>query len=91
MRYMWGPSEFASTGTLRDHDRLDRLRELNLPTLFLVGEYDEARPETVLKFQALVPGAAVKVIPNAGHLVNVDQTKAFNEVLADFMASAERR
>jgi proline iminopeptidase len=89
--YMWGPSEFVSTGTLRDHDRVDRLRDLKLPTLFLVGEYDEARPETMLKFQALVPGSVVKVIPSAGHRVDVDQTKAFNEALAAFVASAERR
>ena len=89
--YMWGPSEFVSTGTLRDHDRVDRLRDLKLPTLFLVGEHDEARPETMLKFQALVPGSVVKVIPDAGHVVNVDQTKAFNEALAAFLASAERR
>jgi proline iminopeptidase len=89
--YMWGPSEFVSTGTLRDHDRVDRLRDLKLPTLFLVGEYDEARPETMLKFQALVPGSVIKVIPNAGHDVHIDQTKAFNEALAEFVASAERR
>lgn len=89
--HMWGPTEFVSTGTLRHHDRVDRLRELMLPTLFLVGEYDTARPETMLKMQALVPGSALKVIPGAGHAVPIDQTRAFNEALAEFMASAERR
>ncbi len=45
--YMWGPSEFHATGTLRDYDRTDRLGELSVPTLFTTGEYDEAMPETV--------------------------------------------
>ncbi len=88
--YMWGPSEFVATGTLRDYDRVDRLRELALPTLFMAGEYDEARPATMLKFQALVPGSVVKVIPDAGHSISVDQTKLFNDTLAEFMAAAER-
>jgi proline iminopeptidase len=89
--YMWGPTEFVSTGTLRDYNRIDRLPELDIPTLFLVGEYDEARPETMLEFQALVPGSVVKVILGAGHLVNVDQPQAFNDALADFLASVEGR
>ncbi len=89
--YMWGPSEFVSTGTLRDYDRSSRLHELKLPTLFMVGEYDEARPATMLKFQAMVPGSVVKVLPDAGHGSFVDQTAAYNATLADFMAAAERR
>jgi proline iminopeptidase len=89
--YMWGPTEFVSTGTLRDYSRIDRLPELDIPTLFLVGEYDEARPETMLEFQALVSGSVVKVIPGAGHLVNVDQPQAFNDALAEFFALVEAR
>lgn len=89
--YMWGPSEFVATGTLRNHDRTSRLTELKLPTLFMVGEYDEARPATMLKFQALVPGSVVKVLPNAGHGSYVDQTKAYNDTLIEFMSAAERR
>jgi proline iminopeptidase len=89
--HMWGPSEFVSNGTLRAYDRLDRLKELKLPTMFLVGEFDEARPATMLKFQAQVPGSVVKVIPNAAHAVPTDATQEFNEALAQFMESAERR
>ncbi|HEY5558950.1 MAG TPA: proline iminopeptidase-family hydrolase [Steroidobacteraceae bacterium] len=88
--YMWGPSEFVSTGTLRNYDRIGRLPELDIPTLFLVGEYDEARPETMREFQTLVPGSVVKVIPGAAHLVNVDQTAAFNDAIAGFLASVDQ-
>jgi proline iminopeptidase len=89
--YMWGPAEFVSTGTLQNYDRIDRLRELNLPSLFLVGEYDTARPDSMVRFQALVPRSLVKVVPGAGHGVMFDQTEAFNNALADFLAAAERR
>jgi proline iminopeptidase len=89
--YMWGPSEFVATGTLRDYDPVARLHELDLPVMFLAGEYDEARPETMRQFQKLVPGSIVKVIPGAAHSVNVDQTEAFNAVLSEFLSSVENR
>jgi proline iminopeptidase len=90
-KYMWGPSEFVANGTLRDYDRMGRLHELKLPTMFMAGEFDEARPSTMLKFQALVSGSIVKIIPNAGHSVFVDQTKAVNDALSEFMKDAEQR
>lgn len=88
-QYMWGPSEFVSTGTLRDYDQIDRLHELSLPVLFLVGEYDEARPETVREFQKLVSGSQVTVIPDAAHVSNWDQPEAFNAAVSEFLAGVE--
>ena len=89
--YMWGPSEFLSTGTLRDYDRIDRLHELSLPVHFLAGAYDEARPETMREFQALVPGSVVTIIPDAGHGSNVDQPEAFSAAVNKFLAGVEGR
>ncbi len=89
-KYMWGPSEFVSTGTLREYDRTEELSKVNLPTSFLVGEYDEARPETVREFQARVPGSIVKVITGAAHMSDIDQTEAFNEIVAEFLGSVEK-
>lgn len=87
--YMWGPSEFVSTGTLRDYDRIDRLPELDVPVLFLAGEYDEARPGTMREFQRLVDGSEVVIIPDAGHVSNVDQPAAFNEAVTVFLRRIE--
>jgi proline iminopeptidase len=88
--YMWGPSEFLSTGTLKDYDRIDQLSKLDLPVLFLAGEYDEARPETMREFQAMVRGSKVKVIPNAGHTIGNDQPLALNQAINEFLASVEK-
>ncbi|ALM54027.1 proline iminopeptidase-family hydrolase [Halomonas huangheensis] len=87
--YMWGPSEFVSTGTLRDFDRTGQLSEIDIPTLFIAGEYDEARPETMKEFQAQVEGSEVEIVADAGHLVNVDQPEAFNAAVAEFLASVD--
>lgn len=89
--HMWGPSEFISTGTLRDYDRVQQLGDLKLPTLFVIGEYDEVRAETVREFQARVAGSIVRVVPDAGHSIQRDQSRAFNEVIAEFISDTERR
>jgi proline iminopeptidase len=90
-RYMWGPSEFRSTGTLRDYDRTARLGELRLPVLLVAGEFDEARPATVYEYQRRIPGARVAIIPGAGHAMVVDDPVATTGAVREFLAGAERR
>lgn len=65
--YMWGPTEFTATGTLINYDRVQSLKNIKVPTLFITGEFDEARPTTVKYFQSLVPNSRFVVIESAGH------------------------
>lgn len=65
---MWGSSEFVSTGTLRNYDGEPLLAKLDGPhTLFIDGQYDEARPTTLAGFAQRVPGAEFGVVPGAAH------------------------
>lgn len=65
---MWGKSEFVSTGTLRNYDGEPLLARLDgKHTLFIVGQYDEARPVTAAGFADRVPGSELAVIPGASH------------------------
>ena len=65
---MWGSSEFVSTGTLKNYDGEPLLAKLDGPhTLFIDGQYDEARPVTLAAFAARVPGADFAVVPGAAH------------------------
>ena len=75
--YMCGPSEFTATGTLKDLDVTPELRTLNVPTLFICGEFDEARPDTTRAYSKLVPSASIVVIPGAAHIANFDQPEAY--------------
>jgi proline iminopeptidase/L-proline amide hydrolase len=74
---MWGGSEFVSTGSLRDYDgepllgRLDGAR-----TLFVCGQFDEARPATIAGFAERVPGASFAVIEDAAHGIWNDNPEA---------------
>jgi len=82
---MQGPSEFTITGTLKDYDAKAFLPEIQVPTLFVVGQYDEALPSTVAGFARRVPGAEMKIVPGAGHLGMQDEPDAYCQVIRSFL------
>jgi proline-specific peptidase len=84
---MWGSSEFVSTGTLRDYDGEPLLVKLDGPrTLFMVGQYDEARPVTAIGFARQMPGAELAVIPGAAHGLFGDRPDETIGVLRGWLA-----
>jgi len=87
--YMWGPTEFYATGNLLDFDVTGRLREITVPVLFITGEFDEARPETVAGFQRLIEGARLEVIKDAGHATLSKKPEQYRSLLEAFLDSAE--
>lgn len=65
--------------------------KIAVPTLVVVGQDDQLTP--VSEAQALVdaiPGARLAVVPDAGHLVNIEQPEAFNALLLDFLLGPAR-
>jgi proline iminopeptidase len=87
--YMWGPSEFYADGTLVDFDLTDRLHEIDVPVMFVTGEFDEARPETVAEFHKLVPGSQLMVIPGVGHASMSKKPQEYRDLLENFLDSVE--
>lgn len=85
--YMWGPTEFTATGTLKNYDRLAELKEVKVPTLFMTGEFDEARPSTVRYFQSLVPNSKFVMIEGAGHSTVHDNKDQTINAVRDFLNS----
>ena len=65
--YMWGPSEFCPTGTLKKYEGRSILKKIKVPTLFTSGQYDEATPKSAKKFSEQVKGAQFKAIKGASH------------------------
>lgn len=88
---MWGPSEFTATGELKTYDHTNRLGEIKVPTLFIAGEFDEARPSTVKYYQSLVMGAKFEIIKGAGHLTMQDKPDESNKVVLEFLNNIESK
>lgn len=88
-QHMWGPTEFHATGTLVDFDLTPRLGEIDVPVLFIAGEFDEARPETVAGFRKLIPGARLEVIQGVAHASLSKAPERYADVLEAFLEEAE--
>ena len=67
-------------------DTLARRRP-NVPTLILSGQNEDKGKPAVL---AHLPYGQYKVLPNCGHMMNMDRPDAFNKVLVDFLAAHPR-
>ena len=88
-QYMWGASEFSCTGTLNGYDRTNELSEIKVPTLFIGGEFDEARPSTIQHYSNQVPGSVYSIAPNAGHMTTQDNPSHDLQAIKDFFAQIE--
>ena len=66
---------------------LDRMPEVAVPTLVIVGAEDKAtKPDKARRIAERVPGARLEVVPAAGHLSTLEQPEHINRLLADFLA-----
>lgn len=69
-------------------DRLDSLPALRLPTLVIAGDEDQPSLEPSLYLARMIPAAALSVLPQTGHAINLEQPDRFNALLQDFFTTA---
>jgi len=88
-QYMWGPSEFTMTGTLKEADLTPQLHLLDLPVLLTCGQFDEARPETVALFRELIPNSQMHVFKGASHSHLLEKPQRVQRTLRSFLRSTD--
>lgn len=86
---MWGPSEFHPTGTLREWDVRDRLREIDVPTLVTCGRYDEATPLLAETLRRGIPDAEVVIFEESAHMAHAEEPGRYRQMLGDFLTRVE--
>jgi pimeloyl-ACP methyl ester carboxylesterase len=78
----------ALTGMKSRTDSTPILKEIKVPTLILHGADDQIVPLSESKaMQASISDSHLEVIPNAGHLLNLEQSKLFNNAVEKFITS----
>ena len=69
-------------------DLTARLKEIRCPTMVIVGKDDAGTPVAMAEeIHHAMPGSKLVIIPDAGHLSNLEQPNAFNQALGDFVDS----
>ncbi|HEY4365597.1 MAG TPA: alpha/beta hydrolase [Steroidobacteraceae bacterium] len=64
----------------------DRLDAIAAPALFINGEHDSAiRFAASAAMRRLLPNTRAEIVPAAGHLPNLDNPAAYNQLLGEFL------
>lgn len=67
-------------------DFLRRLNEITVPTLYVVGALDAGAPPAAMRAMAdATPGADYVEIPDAAHIANLDNARAFDAAVTSFL------
>ncbi|HEX3300020.1 MAG TPA: proline iminopeptidase-family hydrolase [Actinomycetota bacterium] len=88
---MNGPSEFHVIGTLKDWNIVERLGEIDVPTLLMSGRHDEATPEIMDVVQHGIAGAERVTFEESSHMCHVEETEPCLRVVTDFLDRVEAR
>jgi pimeloyl-ACP methyl ester carboxylesterase len=70
-----------------EYDFRDRLPEIGCPTLIVWGEKDAVLPlRDAHEFERLIPDSRKVVLPDTGHVPQLERPEAFNRTLLEFVA-----
>ncbi len=86
---MWGPNEFTVTGTLRGWDVIDRLGEIQVPTLITSGRHDECTPALVEPLHRGVAGSEWVIFEESAHMSYLEEPERYLAVAGEFLARVE--
>jgi len=68
-------------------DQRERAAAIDVPTLILVGEEDQITPPALSeRLHEIISGSALRFIPAAGHLANIERPQAFNEAIESLIS-----
>lgn len=69
-------------------DILEDLQAMKMPVLLLVGDDDAPAIEGTLYLKKNIPTAGLMMFPRSGHMLNLEETEAFNLMLGRFLKFA---
>jgi pimeloyl-ACP methyl ester carboxylesterase len=87
----------GAVGTLRGvqaqrpslYDLAEKMKTITAPSLVITGDEDWPCLEPAILMKQTIPTAALVVMPNCGHAINLEDPDAFNQHLADFFHAVD--
>ena len=71
------------------YDLVDQMKALTLPTLVLTGDEDWPCLQPALLMKQTISTAALSVMPNCGHTINIEDPDQFNRIVGDFIVQVD--
>jgi pimeloyl-ACP methyl ester carboxylesterase len=71
------------------YDLTEQMAALTVPTLILTGDEDWPCLQPGLLMKQTIPSAALSVMPNCGHTINLEEPDEFNRRVGDFLGQVD--
>jgi pimeloyl-ACP methyl ester carboxylesterase len=71
------------------YDLVEQMKGLTVPTLILTGDEDWPCLQPALLMKQAIPTAALSVMPNCGHTINLEDPDQFNRLVGDFIVQVD--
>jgi len=71
------------------YDLVEDMKRLTLPTLILTGDEDWPCLNPGILMKQTIPSAALSVMPNCGHTINIEDPDEFNRLVSTFLGQVD--
>lgn len=68
---------------------VEEMKGITVPTLVITGDEDWPCLLPGILMKQTIPSAALAVIPNSGHAINIEEPGEYNRIVGDFLAQVE--
>lgn len=68
---------------------VEDMKRITVPTLIITGDEDWPCLLPGVLMKENIPSAALAVMPNCGHAINIEEPDEYNRIVGDFLAQAE--
>jgi pimeloyl-ACP methyl ester carboxylesterase len=68
---------------------IEEMRQITVPTLVITGDEDWPCLIPGVLMKQTIPSAALAVMPNCGHAINIEEPDAYNRIVGDFLAQVD--
>lgn len=83
------PDELKGSSPLQEWDIVDRLGEIQVPTLITCGRYDQVTPAISETLHQGIPGSQWVVFERSSHMPHAEEPKKYMQVLDQFLSMVE--
>ncbi|WP_455376076.1 proline iminopeptidase-family hydrolase [Kaarinaea lacus] len=82
---MWGYCEWKPSGILKSYERVEKLKEIEIPVLITCGRYDNPTPDTTAYYQKQIKDAKIKVFENSSHAAFLEDQDEYINTIRNFL------
>jgi pimeloyl-ACP methyl ester carboxylesterase len=68
---------------------VEEMRRITVPTLIITGDEDWPCLVPGILMKQTIPTAALSVMPNCGHAINIEEPEEYNRIVGDFLAQVD--